>query len=165
MRNDLLLKLADLLEADANNPTGITFDLGTWGCPTQDVDYDTFAKGILDKSVPVSCGTTGCAMGLAAISGIFKDEGLTYRRFAGSQLIPVLTKNGDFFEGFVAATNLFEFPDNGPWPSYSSLLFDPEYYPTEGKAGREAELKVADRIRKLVNDGKLSFNEETKKVL
>jgi hypothetical protein len=153
VKTDLLLKLADLLEADANNPHGVRFNLGTW---------ITTSKG---SAPEMSCGTQACAMGLAAISGIFKDEGLTYRRFAGSQLIPVLTKNGDFFEGFVAATNLFEFPDNGPWPSYSSLLFDPEYYPTEGKAGREAELKVADRIRKLVNDGKLSFNEETKKVL
>ena len=31
MNKKRLLKLADLLEADANNPKGIKFDMGTWG--------------------------------------------------------------------------------------------------------------------------------------
>lgn len=63
MNKKRLLKLATLLEADAKNKKGIQFDLGSWG-------------RAYDHKSPVSCGTTACAMGLAAISGAFKREGM-----------------------------------------------------------------------------------------
>ena len=65
MNKRRLLKLADLLEADAENKTGVQFDLKGWGHSHDD-----------DTPVAVSCGTTACAMGLAVLSGAFADAGL-----------------------------------------------------------------------------------------
>jgi len=69
MNKRRLLKLADLLEADAKNKKGVKFDLGTWG---------NLNEGTPEEEV-ISCGTTACAAGLAAMSGAFKKEGLGYR--------------------------------------------------------------------------------------
>jgi hypothetical protein len=57
-----LLKLADLLEADAKNRKGIKFDLGTVAMSS--AEDGNFIKGELEPSV--SCNTVACAMGLAA---------------------------------------------------------------------------------------------------
>lgn len=65
MNKRRLLKLADLLEDDAKNRRGVKFDFLDWG-------------QVSNPDKPVSCGTTACAMGLAAISGAFKRAGLTF---------------------------------------------------------------------------------------
>lgn len=70
------LKLADLLEKDAKNKKGIRFDLSTVFTATALEE----GKDIPSDYVPeVSCGTTACAMGLAAISGEFKRAGLSFQ--------------------------------------------------------------------------------------
>ena len=56
MNKKRLLKLADLLEADAKNKKGIKFDY--WA-----------TANLADPKEPISCGTSACAMGLAALSG------------------------------------------------------------------------------------------------
>jgi len=58
-----LLKLADLLDGDAADPDGIQYD---------SLDYGT----VHDQDKLLSCETTACALGLAAISGEFADLGL-----------------------------------------------------------------------------------------
>jgi hypothetical protein len=151
MRKDLLLKLADLLEQDANNPTGISFNLRSWGRP-ESLDDSTFDDKVKTQTVPVSCGTSACAFGLAAISGIFKDEGLSYRMYLGldQNLVPTFKNHGVTLEGFEAATAFFELPEES---IITYILFDPIYYPTNKRTGKDAELEVARRIRKLVADG------------
>lgn len=61
-----LLKLADMLETDASNKSGIRFDFTNWGY-------------VGDAQNMVSCGTSACAMGLAAVSGAFRRQGLDCR--------------------------------------------------------------------------------------
>lgn len=71
MNKKRLLKLADLLEADAENKAGISFNMMTV-IARDDVE--------LGSAVPMDCGTQACAMGLAALSGAFKrDGGLSYK--------------------------------------------------------------------------------------
>lgn len=154
MRTDLLLRLADLLEADAANPTGVKFDLSSWAqdawfsTPEAEnaVWFDTLAKhyDIDTKAIPVDCNTAACAMGLAAISGAFKDEGLTWGMVSlyeegKGRLIPVFGEA----EGFEAACSLF-----GIDCDTANQLFDPNYYIE--KKGAAAELEVVARLRALV---------------
>ncbi|KAH0542816.1 hypothetical protein GP486_008612, partial [Trichoglossum hirsutum] len=134
---------------DANNPAGIKFNMRFWGKPanTDCLSYSynsEFVAQVGEQRVPVNCGTSGCAWGLAAISGIFKDEGLTYEISSASttSLVPVF----DGWRGFAAADRFFEISN-----AMAASLFDPMYY--EVKDGREAELAVAKRVRTLVATG------------
>ena len=68
MQKRRLLKLAAMLQADAKNKKGIQFDIGTVGRPSTDI----FTPFDASKPIPLDCGTTACAMGLAVISGEFK---------------------------------------------------------------------------------------------
>lgn len=121
-----LLKLADLLEADAKNKKGIKFDLGMWGLAD-------------DETKPVSCGTTACAIGLAVASGAFKSDGLSSRndfdltpRFAGKQ-------------SWDAVQALFSLGHRE-----ASFLFMDTFYSADLRAGAAAEREVAKRIRDFV---------------
>lgn len=132
MQKRRLLKLAALLEADAKNKKGIQFDLGTWG-------QGNMAPGL-------NCGTTACAMGLAALSGVFRYAGLRKEiiKFDGESdwEIMVRCKGGT---GLEAACNLFDigYGDAG-W------LFYPDSYEGETPQGAKGELRVAKRIRDFV---------------
>lgn len=153
MRTDRMLKLAAALEADANNEHGIKFSLSQWGTvPTAlvplnaegDRDYDLlWGKTEKDIAIPLDCGTTGCAFGFAAISGIFKDEGLGYT-ISGADILPTF---GNVFS-FDAAGNFFELPNWVDDPNkLVNKLFDPLYFSIT--KGREAELEVAKRLRRV----------------
>lgn len=133
-----LLKLADLLEADAKNKKGIRFDLSTWA------NVDPSAEP------SVSCGTTACAMGLAAISGAFKRAGLSYGPVdcgiencglcAGKMEVRLGRDTG-----FDAAMVLFDVnTDEAGW------LFAGSSYPEDKIQGAAAERCVAKRIRDFV---------------
>jgi hypothetical protein len=128
-----LLKLADLLEADAKNKKGIRFDLGTWG----------WAE---NTNNPVSCGTTACAMGLAVASGAFTRAGLLPPGSNG-KLIPRVGKA----MGFQAAQKLFHIKDDEADYLFSDSSY-PLHIPTTEAAGERA---VAKRIRRFVV-GKIS---------
>lgn len=137
MNIERMNKLADLLEADAANPEGVRFDLGTWG---RDVNYlDEYKSGFVEGQViPINCNTAACAFGLAAISGAFKDDGLTYQ-IDDDYLIPE-------FEGKIgifAATKFFDLRFTA-----ASYLFDTSSYNTI--RGAPAELEVVRRIRSMV---------------
>ncbi len=122
-----LLKLAAMLEADAKNKKGVSFDLGTWGWA--------------DKRKPVSCGTHACAMGLAVASGAFKRAGLRPMS-RDRNLMPRVGR----LSGFEAAAKLFEIEsEEADW------LFDEHYYRELSTVeGAQAERAVAKRIRQFV---------------
>lgn len=123
-----LLKLADLLKADAKNKKGVKFDLSAWG-------------RIGDKREPLSCGTTACAVGLAIISGAFKREGLRAGQFSTSLLFPTYRHHSDWeaTSAFFSITN-----DQAEW------LFMDESYPVSHQQGARGERAVAKRIRDFV---------------
>jgi len=133
-----LLKLADLLEADAKNKKGIKFDLGTWGY-TNNSNY--FTDDAPDPAI--SCGTTACALGLAALSGKFKRCGLTAKvsyRINGKNISIHLGR----CEGLSAANRLFDIP-----MKVSEWLFLESGYGTNVD-GAKGERAVAKRIRDFV---------------
>lgn len=133
MFGDRLLKLAELLEADAVNPHGIKFDLSQWGS-TSDAD---------DTTVSVSCGTHACAMGLAVVSGAFAEHGLFNASGAPWRIIPGMVTSGS--REFRAAAELFDIQrEEAEW------LFLDDSYGDEVLIGSEGELIVASRIREFV---------------
>lgn len=133
MNKRRLLKLADLLEANAKNEKGAKFDLSGWG-------------GSEQGPVAVSCGTTACAAGLAVISGAFKRAGLFNASGSPDGIHPGLhvTKHNRLY-GFDALEKLFDLGFQE-----SSWLFSDGYYPRELRRGAKGERAVAKRIRDFV---------------
>lgn len=134
-----LLKLATLLEKDAKNKKGIKFALSTWGA----------AKG---KTPSVDCGTQACAMGLAALSGAFKRDGLTIDGPSEDRgvfiIVPRMPASNTWhgFEyGLSAAEILFSISENE-----ANWLFMPQRYRGLPKKGAQGERTVAKRIRDFV---------------
>jgi hypothetical protein len=128
MNKRRLLKLADLLEADAKNKNSIKFDLHDWGNARD------------DKELALNCGTTACAMGLAVLSGAFKRAGLTN---GGSKYF-ILPEHGDHL-GFDAAASLFDIRLNE-----AEFLFAQGKYASIYQKGAVGERAVAKRIRQFV---------------
>lgn len=146
MNKDRLLKLADLLDADAENAKGVSFNLSSWAQKKNErgrFDSYTFQPG---EVVSVNCDTAACAWGLAAISGSFKDDGVDYKIDSINRLIPT-------FEGHTEFEAAEAFFDVGRLEA--SFLFDPDYYPPAKLRGAVGERFVAERIRSLV-DGRFS---------
>lgn len=135
MNKRRLLKLADLLEADAKNKRGVRFDLSVVGW----VDAPDKA------SVKLNCGTSACAMGLAAMSGEFKREGLSYRIAKGCFSNIKTTMNGTTLHYDTAAMRLFDISRH-----QAGFLFTPGFYPDDKRQGAKGERFVAKRIRDFV---------------
>ena len=131
MNKRRLLKLAGLLEKDAKNKKGIKFDLGTWG-------------RIGNSARPVSCGTVGCAIGLAVASGEFRRAGLTADNDHNDPIESLCPRMPSGNRGLTAAAELFDLNlVEAGW------LFDTPSY--RGRTtGKQGELKVAKRIRDFV---------------
>lgn len=167
MHKDRLLMLATLLREDAANDKGVQFDMGTWASPSDNIcaGYDSRELGlepqacqmagsshhvIADDKLPeVSCGTTGCALGLAMLSKRFEQFGLHGTYYIGHispakvgvQLVPMC--NGE--DGFEAGAQLFDISNED-----SRYLFDPDCYIGTPRA-KEGELLVAERIEAFAN--------------
>lgn len=140
MNKKRLLKLADLLEADAENPTGIKFDLDSWG------GLEGIPRNRTPKVIPVDCGTTACAVGLACISGAFKKEGLSYKLTSfnnggGNNISPRFKRSKEM----EAVRNFFEIDSD-----QSYHLFVHWHYPKGLTTGAAGEREVAKRIREMV---------------
>lgn len=141
MHKRRLLKLADLLEANAKNKKGVKFDIGTWGLPSDKRKPGFFRSA---DEISLSCKTTACAVGLACISGAFKRQGLRYelspRLFgSGYTLHPLHEGNIDLG----ACRSLFGLTrDEAEW-----LFTSSDYIHTEGV---RAEREVAKRLRDFV---------------
>jgi hypothetical protein len=148
----LLLKLADLLEEDANNKKGIKFNLEVV-CEPADLDLTTdhpSALGFGKDGPTLNCKTAACAMGLAAISGKFKNLGYELNADINGQFynIEVIYKRseGDLYTGFdSAAAAMFDLE----WEDVQ-YLFVSDYYPAKYSKGKKGELAVAKRIREFV---------------
>lgn len=124
-----MLKLARLLEKDAKDKKGIKFDMWTWGF-------------VNDEKNKLSCQTTACAMGLAALSGAFRSAGLVAK----------IPKNGFFIrfkfkgrrlEGVSAAVKLFGISRKDAQNLFTEWDSNP--------AGAKAELAMAQRLRDYVH--------------
>lgn len=130
-----LLQLAELLERDANNEKGIQFDLEPVFRKSDGSNYAYRERPKYD------CSTTGCAIGLWALSGEFK--GVRMKRSDDGEFWPAYAG----LDGLEAAEHYFGLTDD-----QGSYLFLPHSYemdnlPTKGRAG---ELACAKRIRDLV---------------
>jgi hypothetical protein len=152
MHVERLIRLAELLEADAANPTGLKFDLEHWGAPAEysGVNFEgreaLLEQGIALKEVSkqiVNCNTAACAVGLAVLNEAFKEEGLTGSINYNGELIPSFNGN----EGWGAVRYFFDIE-----VPCSEQLFSADAYPAHKRKGAEAELAVAKRIRELVSD-------------
>jgi hypothetical protein len=122
MNKKRLLKLADLLEADAKNKKGVRFDLTAWA-QKQDADEPTYFNAYAfspGEKISVNCGTAACAWGLAAISGVFKRQGVEYKIYNSGFLVPTF----DGKDEIDAATAFFDINTDQAW-----FLFDPGEYP------------------------------------
>lgn len=148
-----LLKLAALLEADAKNKKGVKFNLST--VVAQSVGGSHVVHTEEDFEPSMSCGTTACAIGLAAVSGAFKRQGLSCK-FDPKELMIRTTWKGKCIEYDVAAVRLF-----GISTEEANYLFTPCYYREKSDdgwgddcmsrvVGAKGERRVATRIRKLV---------------
>jgi len=140
MNKRRLLKLADLLEADAKNKKGVKFDLSLWA-KVDDLDYSTSPDVI-----EVGCQTTACAIGLACISGAFKLSGLAYDLVAkessgGNNIVPRYRNYRDF----PAIQKFF-----GITEDQADHLFLDSSYADSRCRGARGERAVAARIRSLV---------------
>lgn len=146
-----LLKLADLLLADAKNKKGIKFDLG---CVVRS-DYDPAT----DKWAPitVSCGTMACAMGLAAISDTFKREGVRWHQQARDikTSMKVKTSRGHkmVYGWHDVARHLFGLHTYEVNWLFTTDGYNDENLPTSEAAGERA---VAKRIKALANGKKFA---------
>lgn len=139
MNKRRLLKLADLLEADAKNKKGIKFDLCTF-CTTKSPDY------------PVSCGTRACAIGLAALSGAFKRQGLEFefRNEDDEPELYFIFEDMETWDGFVVAERFFDLERYE-----ANFLFATHAVTINNGAGAGAERALAKKIRKFVATGEL----------
>lgn len=135
--NERLLRLADLLEADAANPKGVKFDLGSWAERPRAVLFPRQIKKL-------DCNTQACAVGLACLSGAFTADGLSWKPMAGENNIEPMFAG---LEGYVAVMEFFDL-DRGE----AFHLFDMSHYTRDRlpSIGAEAERAVAVRIRELV---------------
>lgn len=145
MNKRRLLKLADLLEADASNRKGLKFDLGVVAEPSD----------LKSKAPAVDCGTTACAMGLAAVSKVFKRAGLGFKvgqydeaevdfGSTGTWYLKV-TMHGEICGYDDAAVALFDIS-----VTEADFLFNPSSYVAPTPRGAKGERIVARRIRKFV---------------
>lgn len=147
MQKRRLMKLAKMLEANAKKQNGIKFDIETFVKLS-----DPFDRLEVGKSVSLDCGTTACAMGLAAISGEFKKEGLFYKIDNDLWSNPKLeTKwKGRVVDYDQAAVKLFNITQN-----QANYLFSPWTYPYDKKIGAEGEREVVRRIKRVVAGKKI----------
>lgn len=136
---DKLTTLKDLLIADAGDPNGMQFDIqyvATWA------GDDDGPTAFFDTTIPSrSCGTKGCAIGLASMSGAFPE--LAMHEFAGSYV----WYNGEQIPYLDAAIQLF-----GISFRTACWLFSPGSYGGTVSGGR-GELLVAARIDEVINKG------------
>lgn len=140
MNKDRLTRMVDLLKRDAADPTGVKFDLGMWAAPAQR-GATRWPSGDGAPPIAASCDTKACAFGLAAISGEFAKDGLTYmfgpvHADGTATLLPLF----DGVDCFDAAAAFFDITY-----SDATYLFDPECY-EETPQKAEGELFVAQRI-------------------
>jgi hypothetical protein len=132
-----LLKLRDLLLKDARRKNGIKFDMFDWGTSKT-------------PEPKMDCGTQACALGLAAISGEFKRQGLDFRVFNhepddSDEYGLDITLHGVTNDNFFIGAKVFDIPYE-----LSQVLFSPSGQNTQGAV---AERELAKHIASIVKTG------------
>lgn len=144
-----LERMAALLDANAANPKGVQFNVRQWAAPAGSSEGD--AHFPTNHKVKVDCGTMACGMGLAALSGEFVKDGLSYNLIGseagGYMLLPTFRDDNHHYaqEGFDAAEALFAIDMND-----AEYLFDGGCYPTDQQKGAKGERAMAQRIRDFI---------------
>ena len=135
---DLVEQHAAELERDTPPVDLPKFDLALWGCA-------------VNSRPKMDCGTQACAIGLACLSDAFAGEGFTYRA-DGMGLIPVLIGPHchEVETGWNAVEEFF-----GISPLTARKLFGKDWYSNGPTDGPLAARRVASRITRLLNGGKL----------
>lgn len=135
-----LLKLANMLLADAKNKKGIKFDLAV-------VATANYGERKPDK-IEVSCGTTACAMGLAAISNEFSKNGVGWKQQHTDIKMWIKVKNRRKYGYSRVAQHLF-----GIHEYEADWLFTADSYEEDGLPTMEAEgeIAVANRLIDFAN--------------
>lgn len=143
MNKERLLMLADALDKDAGLARGIKFDLGVWLSRDRPGRYGH------------SCGTTGCAIGLALVLPAFNKLGFVPEReeTTTSDIHTTRPKYVDPSTGRISANwqaveRFFDLTNQD-----AEWLFTAEAYKDEPTEGATAELAVAKRIRGYVSHG------------
>lgn len=149
MNKARLLKLAALLEADAKNQEGIKFDLNVIVATDTGYGLESYAFEEGDKPL-LDCRTAACAVGLACISGAFKN--FTFEVHHG-EILPIYTNKHGTHLGFGEA----EIEFFGLTMDQSEFLFLSSSYPKSKRQGAIGERAVAKRIRDFVA-GKITEN-------
>lgn len=138
-----LLKLADLLIKDARNKNGIRFDLG------RVVSTRFNADGSDYEPVTVSCGTTACAMGLAAISDAFKRDGVRWEQSGSDINMSIKLRNKKTIYGWdEVAAHLFGLHLYETRWLFMATSYERDNLPTTEAAGERA---VAKRLKDFVS--------------
>jgi hypothetical protein len=138
-----LLRLAKLLRKDAKCKTGVKFNMGDWGS-TEDEN----------TKLGMNCGTQACALGLAAISGEFKREGLGFRNdidFGDSKRVTTIefTYKGRASNAIEAAVATFDIPE-----CVADYIFGGDANVKTKGEGAKAEIEMAEIIENVAK-GKL----------
>jgi len=132
-----LLKLAKLLEANAKNKKGCRFDYGDWGSIE-----DPYQKPGLN------CGTTACALGLAAISGKFPGLGYKIGRGNYSIMIRLAGRGNRDLGNFQIGAKYFGITMEQSHYLFSEALSEVGNLGSSG--GAKAERAVAKAIKRFV---------------
>lgn len=130
-------KLSALLRKDAKRKNGVRFDIHDFGT-------------ISNHKKPLSCGTTACALGLAALSEEFKHQGLGYE-ISGTN-IRILYKGDDLSE-YYTASKVFDISEG-----LATFLFSGSAN-EEFNSGADAENELAAIIDQVLK-GEDPFNYE-----
>ena len=150
-----LTKIRDLLLRNAADLKGMKFDLSAWVKPNDKAFYDVrlTVEGLIEDKIPISCDTTGCAVGLVLLSGVFEQDGLrmsAVKHTLGYDIFPEYRG----YKGFRAVAALL---DVGM--STARWLFDNKEYRRDLWRGRVGELAVARRIDWLIEHGEQRWSE------
>ncbi len=145
-----LTELRDLLRADAANPVGVKFDLGSWAAHSALSSHASWHFDIVDGKVvkppTMSCDTFACALGLACLHPAFQAQGLNFdTHFEGFQNTAVMIPQFEGHDAFEAGARFFDISQGD-----SEYLFDPDHYDGTPREA-EGELFVAQRVDDLIN--------------
>lgn len=145
MKKQRLLKLADLMDTIADGKKRKKENLPIFCMPV----FGAVREG--DK--PLSCRTQACALGSAAISGIFKRQGLSFTLDGNDINVTLKQKIGPPVQNFEAAVELFDLSHSEVFALFSdSALYDENRPLPDGVRGAR---KVAKVIREFVARGGL----------
>ncbi len=142
MQAKRLLKLADWLDEQSTKPDAPKFNLSFFGR----------RRANIDNTEANQCGTVACALGGAAVAGIFKHQGLRaeWTGFDAKSLkVFVNDANEGRYTGLSVSMPLFDISIEDSY----FLFFPGVNYQGKQTNGKRGQRNVAKMIRKFVEHG------------